>query len=74
MKIIQTKCSIGKIAGIILAYETDPYGIDEETARMPCGHVIGRDGMTGFVKSLVATHQYMIKCPASKPNGEDCNF
>ena len=28
-KFFQEKCSLGKIAGNILAYETDPYGIDE---------------------------------------------
>lgn len=74
LKVFQEKCSLGKIAGIILAYQADPYGIDEQTARMPCGHVIGRDGMTQFVRSLIQAHQYKILCPAQKPNGEDCRF
>lgn len=41
---------------------------------MPCGHVIGRDGMTQFVRSLVQAHLHDIRCPASKPNGDDCKF
>lgn len=58
-KIFQTKQSLDKIAGIVLAYEMDLFGIDEKkTVRMPCGHVIGRDGMTGFIRSLIDTHRF----------------
>lgn len=41
---------------------------------MPCGHVIGRDGMTQFVRSLISSNCYQVKCPASKPDGKDCDF
>lgn len=60
IKIYQEKCGLGKISGIILAYEADIFDVDEDsnTTRMPCGHVVGRDGMTGFIKSLIDSNQY----------------
>ena len=39
---------------------------------MPCGHVIGRDCMTQYIRSLVESNVYKIKCPSYKPNGTHC--
>ena len=50
-----------------MAYEQDQISLEETTARMPCGHVIGRDCMTMFIRSLISSHKYEIKCPSTKP-------
>ena len=58
MNILSEKQGLGKIAVIILAYEQDIWAMDEEGTKMPCGHVVGRDGMTGFIRSLVDGHNF----------------
>ena len=40
---------------------------------MPCGHVIGRDGMTAFLRSLVDKKIYIIRCPGKDKFNNDCN-
>lgn len=47
--------------------------MEDRTARMPCGHVIGRDCMTQFVRSLVQNNLYRIICPSYKPDGSRCS-
>mgnify|MGYP007097712781 FL=1 len=41
---------------------------------MPCGHVVGTEGMTAFLRSLVDGNQFEINCPANKPNGKICEY
>lgn len=72
-KLIQTKCDNNEIPGLIVSYEQDPISLEDKTARMPCGHVIGRDCMTQFIRSLVNCHLFTITCPSYKPNGERCS-
>lgn len=45
----------------------------EARAKMPCGHVISKESMTTFLKSLVDAKRYVIRCPAQLPNGLLCN-
>ena len=40
----------------------------EANAQMPCGHVISKEGMTGFLRSLISAKQFVIKCPGFNPN------
>lgn len=54
-----------------MANEEDPLGNDDHVTRMPCGHVIGRDGMVLFLKALVADKKYKIQCP-SVDRDEEC--
>lgn len=39
---------------------------------MPCGHVIGRDGITQFIRSLIMSRKYKIICPSKKTDGSNC--
>lgn len=52
-EILQRKCDLEEIPGLILAYEEDPISNEPQTCRMPCGHIIGRDCMTKYLKSLI---------------------
>ncbi len=72
MVVLQEKTNLSEIPGLILAYEPDPVSLEPETVRMCCGHVIGRDCMTQFIRSLVQAHQFKIVCPSYKPNSERC--
>jgi hypothetical protein len=72
IKMLQTKCDIDEIPGLIVSYEQDQISLEEKTARMPCGHVIGRDCMTQFIRSLVQANLFTITCPSYKPNGQKC--
>jgi hypothetical protein len=72
IKMIQAKCDIDEVPGLIVSYEQDPISLEEITARMPCGHVIGRDCMTQFIRSLVQAHIFTITCPSYKPNDQRC--
>ena len=63
---------LDEIPGLIVSYEQDQISLEEKTARMPCGHVIGRDCMTQFIRSLVQSNLFKIECPSFKPNGERC--
>ena len=61
-----SKCSLEKVPGLLLSYDEDVFRIgdeDEAKAKMPCGHVVSRDGMTGFLKSLLDLKRYLILCP-----------
>lgn len=41
---------------------------------MPCGHVIGRDCMTDYIRILVQKHDYNIICPSFKENAQKCEM
>ena len=32
-------------------------------AKMPCGHVISIEGMTGLIKMIIAKKELIITCP-----------
>ena len=65
---------MNEIPGLILAYEEDPISLEVNTARMPCGHVIGRDCMTQFIRSVVQSNQFKIMCPSYKTDGSRCQL
>ena len=59
--VVQSKISLESVPGLMLSYEDDMFGIgdgNEPNAKMPCGHIVSRDGMTGFLQSLVSTKRY----------------
>lgn len=61
-----SKSSLEDVPGLLITYEEDVFGIgdeDEAKAKMPCGHVVSRDGMTAFLQSLVSQKRYLILCP-----------
>lgn len=39
---------------------------------MSCGHNIGKETMTGLIKSLIDNNKYEIRCP-NKDGDELCN-
>ena len=47
--------------------------MEDAKALMPCGHTVGRFGMTAFLKSLIDKRMYIIRCPGKTPNNKDCN-
>jgi len=59
--VVHSKKSLDYVPGLMLSYEDDMFGIgdgNEPNAKMPCGHIVSRDGMTGFLQSLVSTKRY----------------
>jgi len=40
---------------------------------MPCGHVISIEGMTAFLRSLISSAKYAIKCPGKDNTNKDCS-
>lgn len=61
---MQLKADLADVSKIV----ADIHGEDEisgetGTAKMSCGHNIGRDTMTTFVRSLITANKYEIKCP-----------
>jgi hypothetical protein len=64
--VIQSKIPLESVPGLILSYDEDVFKMsdgNEANARMPCGHTVTRDGMTGFLRSLVEQKRYLIRCP-----------
>jgi len=75
----QTKARLqeGSHPGLVVSFErcciTRDDDESEARAKMPCGHVISVEGMTGFMRSQLANNViYQILCPSKKPNGQDC--
>lgn len=68
LKIKQDKAELVEIPGLILSYEPDMISLDdsknEARAKMTCGHVISRDTMTQFLRSLKDAKKYKILCPS----------
>jgi hypothetical protein len=40
---------------------------------MPCGHVISVESMTLFLKSLISSAKYVIRCPGKDNKNKNCN-
>ena len=40
---------------------------------MICGHVISVESMTVFLRSIIDSHKYVIKCPSLNNKGEFCD-
>ena len=69
INIHQGKINIAEISSIIAdANAIDEITGEEGTARMRCGHHIGRDTMTQMVRSLISSNQYEIRCPYQDEN------
>ena len=45
---------------------------NEARARMPCGHVISRESMTGYLQELIKNRKYKIQCPGTVENEKQC--
>ena len=63
--------------GLILSYKkceiTQDDSPDVARALMPCGHVISIEGMTAFLRSLVTSAKYEIRCPGKDNVNKNCN-
>ena len=76
--IVQNKGDLKDIIDIkFLSYEPDMLDwsddLNEARVKMKCGHVISRDSMTIFLRSLLSEKKFVIRCPADKPNGTLCD-
>ena len=75
-KIIQKKGNLISNQGFLISYEPDVFteddNPDEARAKMNCGHVISRDSMTQFLRSVIEARNYIIKCPGYDKNGQIC--
>eukprot|EP00347_Sterkiella_histriomuscorum_P004850 403358845 len=74
--IVQAKQDLSQIPGLIVSYEPDMLSFDdtlEARAKMPCGHVISKESMTQYLRSLVDAKRYTIKCPGQKANNKQCD-
>lgn len=59
LKIRQTKADIADINNIVADIQgIDTISLEQGTAKMTCGHSIGRDTMTTLVRSLVTSNKY----------------
>eukprot|EP00347_Sterkiella_histriomuscorum_P021243 403334697 len=70
----QSKQDLSYIPGLIISYKEDIFLDDskEAKAQMPCGHVISRESMTSFLRSLVDEKKYIIQCPGFDDLNIEC--
>jgi hypothetical protein len=65
LKIIQSKADIAEVSAVIAyANGIDPLTDEVGTAKMSCGHHIGKDSMTMLIRSLIFSNKYEIRCPS----------
>jgi hypothetical protein len=71
----QLKKDLNEVPGLIVSYEPDMITFDstiEFRAKMPCGHVISRESMTDFLRSLIQQRKFMIECPGINAQNKPC--
>jgi hypothetical protein len=71
-----SKCDLSLVPGLLISYQPCIISMDdsqdEARAQMPCGHVISRESMTQFLRSLIENRKYKILCPGLRPDGKPC--
>jgi hypothetical protein len=73
LKIIQTKAHISELTDVIVDIQgIDMISLERGVAKMTCGHKIGRDTMVSFIRSLISTNKFEIRCPYPDGNGMIC--
>ena len=50
------------------------YDNDKPRAKMPCGHVISTTSMVGYLNAELNKNLCVIRCPAFKPDGKNCDY
>ena len=73
----QVKSDLKDVPGLVISYEPDIMTDDssnEARAKMPCGHVVSRESMTAYLKSLIEKRQIIIKCPGDIGDNKLCNY
>lgn len=59
LKIVQGKIDIAEVSAIIAdANGIDPLTDEVGTAKMSCGHHIGKDSMTALIRSLISSNKF----------------
>ena len=73
LKIIQTKIDISEVSAIIVdSNGIDPLTDEVGTAKMSCGHHIGKDSMTVLIRSLISSNKFQIRCPNYDEDNQPC--
>ena len=72
----QSKIDLDEIPGLVVSYEPDmitgEYSKEEARALMPCGHVISRESLTEYLKSLIQQRKVLIECPGIDKDNKIC--